>query len=132
VVISRSDCPPCAKLKAELDANGQGDDFPGGKIYTDRPDIEDEYHGVTAYPTIILTIGYGSEVARHVGYLSAEQIKAWIADPKKPIAEGENAVGPVAELRGGRGDGFLGSAIAPNYRPIMQPMRFYQGRACST
>jgi uncharacterized membrane protein YgcG len=137
LVISRSDCPPCAKLLAELKAHGDALEW---DVWKNSPKTEAKYGGVTAYPTIIL-LRDGKETARRVGYASVEELTAWANDPEKPITEGEN-VGRNEMVSGGDsgrsgysgGGGDSYGVARPAYAPMMQPMRFYQGggRACGT
>jgi hypothetical protein len=135
LVISRSDCPPCAKLLAELKAHGDALEW---DVWKNSPKTEAKYGGVTAYPTIIL-LRDGKEAARRVGYASVEELTAWANDPEKPISEGENVGRELADssVRSAwfsSGVDYRGFGASRDSPPLMQPMRFFQGggRACST
>jgi hypothetical protein len=108
-VLSRTKCPPCASLAAELRANGGDIEW---DIWTGRADVEAKYAGVTAYPTILL-LRDGREVSRHVGYMSAVgvkrwMVKRWMADTTGPQSRGqigskwsvEYGYTPTGEARG--------------------------------
>ncbi len=88
IVVSRRDCVPCLNLAAELRANGKVEGFPGGTIYTDRPDLEYDY-GITAFPTILL-FENNKVISRHVGYMSAADLLHWVQNPDEPQSRGES------------------------------------------
>ena len=74
LVLSKSGCVPCARLAAELKANGDDLEW---DIWKDAPGVEAKYGGVSLYPTILLVKGE-KEVARRIGYASVDELSRWM------------------------------------------------------
>jgi hypothetical protein len=139
LVISKSACPPCERLRAELMAKWASDGSPDWDIWKDSPGTEAVYGGITAYPTILL-LRDGKEVSRHVGYMSTADLLKWRDNPTSPQSRGKKGAdydvavdrnyggslpnGGSADyvLRADMGGINYGAAVLsqPTYRPMMR------------
>ena len=75
VVVTMPTCPPCRALKRDL--LQKPDLYAGHSISLLEGKAAMKAHGVDMVPTII-RMRDGRQVARKVGYESAEQLKAWL------------------------------------------------------
>lgn len=135
LVISRENCPPCAKLKAELQANGQGDDFPDWHIR--RDDALSKKYNVTLFPTILL-LKDGKEVGRIIGYTDAPTLKTWVEEHKSQSRSNGNESNVAYGVYSGGPSVAVGRSIDAGSFPVQsRPQAMYRpqyfGQAsCST